>query len=764
MIAHDLPLLPIKTEIDCLFRSPASPHVSSHNLKSTNNMMLEEKKYCVEHGYLYQEEPEDLRMLSRYFFPSKIGGNPAWLVPERYPSENELCCRRCGSQMGFLLQIYASRSGESSKQCAPNPAAFHRMLYLFSCRKCPDQFRLFRSQLPRVNEYYMAENPHDLGSVASVMDLYRTSDVYRKGDKEPLGLAWLSEYEIDAEADSSSSEESSSDEEMDFASILQDRRDKELYKEYLRNTTSSVDAAASAKNMIVSRLQQTANGESLSFSPETRAISSTSAAATTVSATMASTDSWSGSGAAGGNKPAASGSCKSVAARNAARAAAIAGTAKKKPQVLVASSPSAPAGSDARLRAHVEGRNQQDAGLDTTSKTTSFSPSNTEQATTCEKDKTTAGKGTIGASGSAATCSVSTSTTTSRRGSTPNDPPPSPIPVKKVVSEAPPGYQLSSPEFCTSATTTSPGSAGSVTSTTSTPSSTPEDEGDSDPSSPAPAASPREAQVQGTSAPGDDEDMDASEMAFFEEWKKKYGRDRDRAFNTFQKEARRRPRCIIRVVMNDDDDDEGSTSVDSSSDDEDEENNAGGGDDDGTTTSHGPGSRESADHCSSPPASGSLDKKEQEQEQEQEQAQPFVQVQTEDVLDQAKNLEYYSKSQALTPSFTSPTTPAAPSSSSCKAFGSRENMILWYHENEKEKTRPGSVPPCSHCGGPRSFDFQLMPSLIFLSKSHHEFGTVLFYTCDNSCSGSSSSTPAYFEEHCFVQAEPAGDEAVLGGS
>ncbi|XP_060771023.1 programmed cell death protein 2-like [Neoarius graeffei] len=69
------------------------------------------------------------------------------------------------------------------------------------------------------------------------------------------------------------------------------------------------------------------------------------------------------------------------------------------------------------------------------------------------------------------------------------------------------------------------------------------------------------------------------------------------------------------------------------------------------------------------------------------------------------------------------------------------------------------VPPCAHCGSPRVFEFQLMPALVSLLRSVHlsselavEFGTVLIYTCRNSCWTSGSSSP--LEEFHFVQTDP----------
>ncbi|KAM4553111.1 programmed cell death protein 2-like [Fundulus diaphanus] len=69
------------------------------------------------------------------------------------------------------------------------------------------------------------------------------------------------------------------------------------------------------------------------------------------------------------------------------------------------------------------------------------------------------------------------------------------------------------------------------------------------------------------------------------------------------------------------------------------------------------------------------------------------------------------------------------------------------------------VSVCSSCGEPRTFELQLMPALVYLlqridsnSAKKLEFGTVLVYTCTNSCWTAGSKFPV--EEFCFVQPDP----------
>ncbi|KAL1526770.1 hypothetical protein AB1Y20_015466 [Prymnesium parvum] len=59
-------------------------------------------------------------------FPSKVGGLPVWLDPERLPPPDSLQCGECGKKLRFLLQIYCPRWPEL-------PHAFHRSVMLFCC-------------------------------------------------------------------------------------------------------------------------------------------------------------------------------------------------------------------------------------------------------------------------------------------------------------------------------------------------------------------------------------------------------------------------------------------------------------------------------------------------------------------------------------------------------------------------------------------------------------------------------------------------------
>ncbi|KNC49808.1 uncharacterized protein AMSG_11935 [Thecamonas trahens ATCC 50062] len=93
-------------------------------------------------------------LVTRGFFPHKVGGAPAWLDPAATPAADALCCGNCGKKMAFMLQIYAPRRNVA--------AAFHRALYVFACKAggcndAPGAQAVVRSQLPLANPYYVAD-------------------------------------------------------------------------------------------------------------------------------------------------------------------------------------------------------------------------------------------------------------------------------------------------------------------------------------------------------------------------------------------------------------------------------------------------------------------------------------------------------------------------------------------------------------------------------------------------------------------------------
>lgn len=98
----------------------------------------------------YIEDPERPHLLHRRYFPSKVGGKPAWLDPVHLPhGEKVLQCTKpecLGQPLTFILQVYAGRDLPED--------AFHRTVYIFGCQWCSETFVALRCQLPRENSYY----------------------------------------------------------------------------------------------------------------------------------------------------------------------------------------------------------------------------------------------------------------------------------------------------------------------------------------------------------------------------------------------------------------------------------------------------------------------------------------------------------------------------------------------------------------------------------------------------------------------------------
>ena len=74
----------------------------------------------------FVEEVADPEKLTSPFFPSKVGGKPAWLDLLRVPSVDTLSCSKCGKPLISLLQIQSSPDSSSDDEN-------HRTLFLFFC-------------------------------------------------------------------------------------------------------------------------------------------------------------------------------------------------------------------------------------------------------------------------------------------------------------------------------------------------------------------------------------------------------------------------------------------------------------------------------------------------------------------------------------------------------------------------------------------------------------------------------------------------------
>lgn len=60
---------------------------------------------CVDLGFL---EQCDAWLLTNTYFPSKVGGKPAWLELDHIPQLDQMKCRMCQEVMVFLCQVSAT--------------------------------------------------------------------------------------------------------------------------------------------------------------------------------------------------------------------------------------------------------------------------------------------------------------------------------------------------------------------------------------------------------------------------------------------------------------------------------------------------------------------------------------------------------------------------------------------------------------------------------------------------------------------------------
>lgn len=106
----------------------------------------------VELGFV--ESPEDLKQLTSPFFPSKVGGKPAWLDEENLPTPTQLLCDNCAKPLVFLLQVYAPINEDGLDKES------HRTVFVFMCRdpKCHGSgdkgtkcFKVLCCQLPNMS-------------------------------------------------------------------------------------------------------------------------------------------------------------------------------------------------------------------------------------------------------------------------------------------------------------------------------------------------------------------------------------------------------------------------------------------------------------------------------------------------------------------------------------------------------------------------------------------------------------------------------------
>lgn len=123
-------------------------------------------------------------LLHPRFFPSKVGGKPAWLDLKNYPDSKELICKKCSDPLVYLCQVRTFINVVFiSPRCKLRPKnnlifqiyapyetsddCFHRTIFIFICRNgtccranATDNFLVLRCQLPRKNDFFLF-NPYE---------------------------------------------------------------------------------------------------------------------------------------------------------------------------------------------------------------------------------------------------------------------------------------------------------------------------------------------------------------------------------------------------------------------------------------------------------------------------------------------------------------------------------------------------------------------------------------------------------------------------
>ncbi|XP_066248550.1 programmed cell death protein 2 [Euwallacea similis] len=121
--------------------------------------------------------------LQSSFFPSKVGGKPAWLSLDPLPSYSDLSCAQCKKVTIFLCQVYAPFEHTPCEQLQRDEN-FHRTLFVFVCRNSacssPD-IKVFRSALARTNDFYPFSPVEDAVSLVDVCNLCGISAHQRCG-------------------------------------------------------------------------------------------------------------------------------------------------------------------------------------------------------------------------------------------------------------------------------------------------------------------------------------------------------------------------------------------------------------------------------------------------------------------------------------------------------------------------------------------------------------------------------------------------------
>ena len=204
------------------------------------------KNEPVQLGFAEQPRKGDFDLKN---FPSKIGGLPVWLLPLSNNIDESFFICSCGDYLSFLLQLYSPL--EEKNNC------FHRMIYVFFCKKCwkkKDLVKVLRINLPEKSSYYDGEEILDLNKIINdektqkineklknfILEEYFISTAQEKKEASKLYLNFYSNAEEKSITSSDSSNNNLKDkdkeeeEEIIFNNIKEEKEYDDMLKNYLK--------------------------------------------------------------------------------------------------------------------------------------------------------------------------------------------------------------------------------------------------------------------------------------------------------------------------------------------------------------------------------------------------------------------------------------------------------------------------------------------------------------------------------------------------
>ena len=204
------------------------------------------KNEPVQLGFAEQPRKGDFDLKN---FPSKIGGLPVWLLPLSNNIDESFFICSCGDYLSFLLQLYSPL--EEKNNC------FHRMIYVFFCKKCwkkKDLVKVLRINLPEKSSYYDGEEILDLNKIINdektqqineklknfILEEYFISTAQEKKEASKLYLNFYSNAEEKSITSSDSSnnnlkdKDNEEEEEIIFNNIKEEKEYDDMLKNYLK--------------------------------------------------------------------------------------------------------------------------------------------------------------------------------------------------------------------------------------------------------------------------------------------------------------------------------------------------------------------------------------------------------------------------------------------------------------------------------------------------------------------------------------------------